>query len=154
DGTLLYRIDLGVNIRAGAHYTQLLVYDFDGDGRAELMMKTAPGTRIIRYDPSGSQQSETFITMPAEDVEAGYGHTDDYRMSRGDYYEHVVRMFMGWHAHEEVKSGRWPARLEAVFGMPETFDYPLSRDSAVRIADYFMDVYAPSRSKRNNLRAF
>lgn len=154
DGTLLYRIDLGVNIRAGAHYTQLLVYDFDGDGRAELMMKTAPGTRIIRYDPSGSQQSETFITMPAEDVEAGYGHTDDYRMSRGDYYEHVVRMFMGWHAHEEVKSGRWPARLEAVFGMPETFDYPLSRDGAVRIADYFMDVYAPSRSKRNNLRAF
>ena len=45
DGTLLWRIDLGVNIRAGAHYTQFLVYDFDGDGRAEVAMKTAPGTR-------------------------------------------------------------------------------------------------------------
>ena len=40
----LWRIDLGRNIRAGAHYTQFLVYDFDGDGRAELMVKTADGT--------------------------------------------------------------------------------------------------------------
>ena len=45
DGTLLWRINLGRNIRAGAHYTQFMVYDFDGDGRAELMCKTADGTR-------------------------------------------------------------------------------------------------------------
>lgn len=44
DGTRLWRICLGRNIRAGAHYTQFLAYDFDGDGRAELMMKTADGT--------------------------------------------------------------------------------------------------------------
>ncbi|WP_260927901.1 rhamnogalacturonan lyase [Novosphingobium sp. 9] len=44
DGTRLWRIDLGPNIRAGAHYTQFLVYDFDGDGRAEVAMKTADGT--------------------------------------------------------------------------------------------------------------
>ena len=50
DGTLLHRIDLGVNIRAGAHYTQFLVYDFDGDGRSEMMLKTAPGTKTTRYD--------------------------------------------------------------------------------------------------------
>lgn len=43
-GTRLWRIDLGRNIRAGAHYTQFLVYDFDGDGKAELMCKTAPGS--------------------------------------------------------------------------------------------------------------
>lgn len=43
-GTRLWRIDLGRNIRAGAHYTQFQVYDFDGDGRAELMCKTADGT--------------------------------------------------------------------------------------------------------------
>ena len=41
---LLWRIDLGQNIRAGAHYTQFLVYDFNGDGRAELICKTAQGT--------------------------------------------------------------------------------------------------------------
>lgn len=45
NGTRLWRIDLGRNIRAGAHYTQFMVYDFDGDGKAEVMMKTADGTR-------------------------------------------------------------------------------------------------------------
>jgi rhamnogalacturonan endolyase len=44
DGTRLWRIDLGRNIRAGAHYTQFMVYDLDGDGRAELACKTADGT--------------------------------------------------------------------------------------------------------------
>ena len=44
DGELLWRIDMGKNIRAGAHYTQMAAYDFDGDGKAELAMKTAPGT--------------------------------------------------------------------------------------------------------------
>lgn len=45
DGTFLWRIDLGKNIRAGAHYTQFLVYDFDGDGKAEITCKTAPGSK-------------------------------------------------------------------------------------------------------------
>lgn len=44
DGQLLWRIDLGMNIRAGAHYTQFMVYDLDGDGRAEVACKTADGT--------------------------------------------------------------------------------------------------------------
>ena len=44
DGTQLWRVDLGTNIRAGAHYTQFMVYDFDGDGKAEMMCKTAPGS--------------------------------------------------------------------------------------------------------------
>ena len=43
--TKLWRVDLGVNIRAGAHYTQFMVYDFDGDGRAEMMCKTGPGSK-------------------------------------------------------------------------------------------------------------
>lgn len=44
DGTRLWRIDLGENIRSGAHYTPFLVADFDGDGKAELICKTADGT--------------------------------------------------------------------------------------------------------------
>jgi rhamnogalacturonan endolyase len=44
DGTLLWEINLGKNIREGAHYTQFLVYDFDGDGKAEIAMKTADGS--------------------------------------------------------------------------------------------------------------
>jgi rhamnogalacturonan endolyase len=44
DGARLWRIDLGRNIRAGAHYTQFIVFDLDGDGRAEVACKTADGT--------------------------------------------------------------------------------------------------------------
>ena len=44
DGTKLWRVDLGRNIRAGAHYTQFMVYDFDGDSKAEMICKTSDGT--------------------------------------------------------------------------------------------------------------
>lgn len=65
DGTFLWRIDLGHNIRSGNHYTQFMVYDFDGDGCAELICKTAPGTK----DGKGK-----WVLMP------GDKETDDYRM--------------------------------------------------------------------------
>ncbi|MEU5157075.1 carbohydrate-binding protein [Glycomyces sp. NPDC021274] len=45
DGTRMWRIDLGRNIRSGAHYTQYQVFDYDGDGKAEIAMKTADATR-------------------------------------------------------------------------------------------------------------
>ena len=44
DGTLLWRINLGINIRSGAHYTPFIVYDLDGDGKAEMMVRTSDGT--------------------------------------------------------------------------------------------------------------
>ena len=44
DGTLMWSINLGKNIREGAHYTQFMVYDLDGDGKAEITCKTADGT--------------------------------------------------------------------------------------------------------------
>jgi hypothetical protein len=154
DGTPLYRIDLGVNVRAGAHYTQFLVYDFDGDGRSEMMFKTAPGTKIIRYDRDGTVRSERFVTMPRDDVRAGVRHTDDYRMSAADYFEHLVTMFQGWHDHPEVEAQRWPATLEQAFGIPNAYQYPLSRADATALANHFVDVYAPARSARNQLRNF
>jgi len=45
DGRHLWRIDLEINIREGEHYTQFMVYDLDGDGKAEMACKTADGTR-------------------------------------------------------------------------------------------------------------
>ncbi len=44
EGKRLWRINLGRNIRAGAHYTQFQVFDYDGDGRAELAVRTSDGT--------------------------------------------------------------------------------------------------------------
>ena len=62
EGKKLWRIDLGVNIRSGAHYLPYLVYDFDGDGKAELICKTADGTvdgqgRVIGAPVAGSQSA-------------------------------------------------------------------------------------------------
>jgi rhamnogalacturonan endolyase len=58
DGTRLWRIDLGRNIRAGAHYTQFQVFDYDGDGRAEVVMKTADGTRSGTGQVIGSANAD------------------------------------------------------------------------------------------------
>ncbi|MBI9115152.1 rhamnogalacturonan lyase [Sanguibacter suaedae] len=154
DGTLLHRVDLGPNIRAGAHYTQFLVYDFDGDGRSEMMLKTAPGTRTLTFGRSGEVVSDTPVTLLPEDVAAGYSVDDDYRMSADDYYEHLVDMFLGWHEHPEVVAGHWPATIEEALGLEVAHGYPLSRESAQALADHFIDVYAPGRSARNALRAF
>ncbi|GAT62343.1 rhamnogalacturonan lyase [Paludibacter jiangxiensis] len=72
DGTQLWRIDLGKNIRAGAHYTQFLVYDFDGDGKAELVCKTAPGTK------DGTGQFLSSGSAANDDDQADYrNHTTD-----------------------------------------------------------------------------
>ena len=75
DGTKLWRIDLGVNIRAGAHYTQFMVYDFNGDGLAEMMCKTAPGSK----DGAGNyvNQAATDDAIKAADNEK------DWRSSAG-----------------------------------------------------------------------
>ncbi|WP_370545250.1 rhamnogalacturonan lyase [Herbiconiux sp. VKM Ac-1786] len=153
DGTLLNRIDLGVNIRAGAHYTEFMVYDFDGDGRAELMTKTAPGTKSTGY-ADGAVTNDAFVTLPESDVAAGYGNDDDYRLSAADYADHLVEVFQGWSTRPEVVDGTWPATLEEAFGIPVTHDYPLSEADARELVDHFIDVYAPSRSARNALRNF
>lgn len=44
EGKLLWTINLGKNIREGAHYTQFMVYDLDGDGKSEVVCKTADGS--------------------------------------------------------------------------------------------------------------
>jgi len=46
DGTFLWRIDLGVNIRSGSHYTSYILYDFDGDGLCEIAFRSAEGTQF------------------------------------------------------------------------------------------------------------
>ena len=42
DGTFLWRKDLGLGLEPGIWYTPYIVYDFDGDGKAEIAVKTGP----------------------------------------------------------------------------------------------------------------
>jgi len=70
----MWRIDMGKNIRAGAHYTQILVYDFDGDGKAEVVCKTADGT----IDGAGHAIGSALGSNPnadwrAQSITNGYG---------------------------------------------------------------------------------
>jgi rhamnogalacturonan endolyase len=58
DGTRLWRIDLGKNIREGEHYTQFMVYDLDGDGCAEVACKTADGSRDGRGKAIGDASKD------------------------------------------------------------------------------------------------
>jgi rhamnogalacturonan endolyase len=79
DGTRLWRINLGPNIRAGAHYTQFIVIDADGDGSAEMAAKTAPGTR----DGSGAFLSQG--PAAADDDAAIFRNVDGYVLSGPEY---------------------------------------------------------------------
>lgn len=153
DGQKLWRLDMGVNIRAGAHYTQFMVYDFNKDGKAEIAVKTAPGTKMTFFN-NGTIVKESFITMPVEDIEAGYSHSDNYVCTREDYKNHIVKLFLNWQEHPEVKKGQWPDTLESCFGIEEKYTYPLKEEDARELANYFIYEYAPMRSKKNRLDEF
>jgi rhamnogalacturonan endolyase len=75
-GRRLWRIELGRNIREGAHYTQFLVYDLDGDGRAEVACKTAPGT----VDGTGED-----VLLNDDDPDADYRNGDGYILQGPEY---------------------------------------------------------------------
>jgi YD repeat-containing protein len=154
DGNLLWRIDMGVNIRAGAHYTQFMVYDFDGDGKAELAVKTAPGTRTLRYDSQGKLIAEQYITMPEADITAGYSHESNFVCSAEDYRHHLAEVFQGWREHPQVRAGQWPDTLEQCWGIDQRYPYPLSVADAYALVDYFIHEFAPARDSKNHLDAF
>ena len=95
DGTQLWRIDLGRNIRAGAHYTQFQVFDYDSDGKAEVAVKTADatvdGTGVVIGDPDADfRNSGGYVLSGPEyltvfDGETGAAlDTVDYTPARGD----------------------------------------------------------------------
>ncbi|MBB3219637.1 rhamnogalacturonan lyase [Pseudoduganella umbonata] len=112
DGTRLWRIDLGRNIRAGAHYTTMVVYDLDGNGKAEVMVKTADGTvdgrGTVIGDPAADyRNSAGYVLTGPEFLTVFDGRsgkalaTTDYLPARGtvsswgDNYGNRVDRFLG-----------------------------------------------------------
>ncbi|MEU1366833.1 rhamnogalacturonan lyase [Streptomyces sp. NPDC005803] len=116
DGTRLWRVDLGRNIRSGAHYTQFQVYDYDGDGKAEVAMKTADGSADGRGTVIGSASADyrnssgyvlsgpEYLTMFNGQTGAAMG-TVDYVPARGtvsswgDSYGNRVDRFLAGTAY-------------------------------------------------------
>jgi hypothetical protein len=78
-GRRLWRIDLGPNICAGAQYTQFSVYDFDGDGKAEVACKTAPGTK----DGTGQYLSKG--PAASDDDSQNFRNTSGYVLTGPEY---------------------------------------------------------------------
>lgn len=81
DGTFMWEINLGVNIREGAHYTQFLLYDLDGDGKAEFVCKTAEGGK----DAAGNNIGETYFPSYKSKYKltTNYNPNADYRNGTG-----------------------------------------------------------------------
>ncbi len=95
DGTRLWRIDMGHNIRSGAHYTQFMVFDLNGDGKAELVVKTADGTvdgkGNVIGDPAADYRTDTGRILSGPEYLTVFNgltgeavHTIDYVPERGD----------------------------------------------------------------------
>ncbi len=120
EGQQLWRIDLGRNIRAGAHYTQFQVFDYDGDGRAEVAMKTADGTkdgtgRVIGNGDADYRNSAGYILTGPEFLTVFDGTngkalaTADYIPARGtvsswgDNYGNRVDRFLAGTAYLDGK---------------------------------------------------
>ncbi|MEY7976346.1 rhamnogalacturonan lyase [Streptomyces pilosus] len=116
DGTRLWRVDLGRNIRSGAHYTQFQVYDYDGDGEAEVAMKTADGTRdgtgaVIGNSSADHRNSSGYVLAGPEYLTMFHGRTGramgtvDYVPARGtvsswgDSYGNRVDRFLAGTAY-------------------------------------------------------
>jgi hypothetical protein len=78
-GKRLWRIDLGPNIRAGAHYTQFSVGDFDGDGKAEIACKTSAGTK------DGTGKYLSLGPAATDDDSQIYRNSDGYILSGPEY---------------------------------------------------------------------
>ena len=84
NATRLWRIDLGQNIRAGAHYTQFMVYDFDGDGKAEMVCKTAPGSKDGQGNYVNKASKDSDIKN-ASDNGKSYANSSGYVLSGSEY---------------------------------------------------------------------
>lgn len=101
DGTRMWRINLGRNIRAGAHYTQFIAYDFDGDGKAELAAKTADGT----IDGTGKAIGDIYADYRVGIAEKGK-HRVGYIASGPEY----LTLFNGLNGKEMCTIDYIPAR--------------------------------------------
>ena len=82
DGTFLWQIDFGWNIRAGSHDTMICVADYDNDGGAELFFRTADGT----MDSAGNYVGDPAKGAGTEPYENSWAAMNNGKNLRGPLY--------------------------------------------------------------------
>lgn len=143
---LMWRIDLGLNIRSGAHYTQFQVWDYDGDGKAELLCKTADGTTA--YDGSLKETGHVgAVSMASLDIslhprEQEYDYRDQGssgRILKGREYLTAFRGDTG----EIIDTVEYiPVRGEIISEEKGTYSVSSWGDSNANRADRFLAATA------------
>jgi len=176
DGTKLWRIDLGVNIPAGAHFTQISAYDFDLDGKAEIAMKTAPGSIDGENNYVTAASSISAIRNADNTIDyrnqSGRALSGDeyYTVFQGDtgkaldtvYYPHPRGTIKEWGDSWGNRSERYLAAVayldgihpsmvtwRGYYGKTTVAAYNLVNKKLVKIADFNTDTYSgPFSDKR------
>lgn len=130
DGTFMWIIDLGRNIRSGAHYTQHLVGDYDSDGYAEVACKTAPGTR------DGKNNYLSKGPAASDNDGASYRNSDGYILSGPEY----VTIFNG-RTGEEMATVNYSVPRGNVGSWGDTYGNRVDRFNATNA---YVDGVKPS----------
>ncbi len=163
-GERLWRINLGKNIRAGAHYNPFLVYDFDGDGKAEFICKTAPGSRdgVGNYVSTAATEETIKTSANGADnrtdagrINGGYEyltvfngetgaaiHTIPYLPNRNAKYElSSAAGTFNWYISGGSDTGSYGNRGERYLAGVAYLDGPDSRPSAVMCRGMYTRSY-------------
>lgn len=93
DGTSMWRVNLGRNIRSGAHYTPFIVADLDGDGCAELLVRTSDGAIDGQGNVIGDAEADHVRHLDTSEYQANGNPREQFRGP-------------GWPSHMDPKARR------------------------------------------------
>ncbi|MCR5723890.1 MAG: hypothetical protein K6G80_02235 [Treponema sp.] len=179
DGTLLWRIDMGTNLRAGSHYNCFAAADVNQDGKAEFAVLTAPGTKYTIYNKDGSVKTEKYITIPEDDRARGVTDESNYCFSAPQYKAYMVEEVMHWgdwenefwklNSSEETFANATKARSKWDKNIENLWDYmyverkqkapaqlvghdgPYTKAEAEKLVDHFYKVVAMHKEANRNI---
>lgn len=179
DGTLLWRVDMGKNLRAGSHYNCFAVADVNQDGKAEFAVLTAPGTKYTVYNKDGSVKLEKYITIPESDRARGVTDESNYCFSAPQYKAYMTEEIMHWgdwendfwklNSSEETFANATKARSKWDKNIENLWDYmyverkqkapaqlvghdgPYTREEAEKLTEHFYRVVAMHKEANRNI---
>lgn len=114
DGTRVWRINMGQNIRSGAHYVPFIFYDLDGDGKAEFIVKTGDGTidgtGNCIGDPTADYREGVEIAMKSFEENRANAEREaaEWEMRRREWEQMRQNGGNGQGGNEQMRNGTRP----------------------------------------------